>query len=84
MVSMVELSEAFLIVILPLSMSTASLKVRIMLAFSETPVALSEGEEEDNKGAAVSPAAKLSDVLLLIPAYELPEASSKAVASILI
>ena len=48
--STVELSEDFLIVILPLSTSTASLKVSTILASTATPVALSDGVEEERVG----------------------------------
>ena len=68
MVSMVELSEVFLRVILPLSRSTTSLKFRTMFAKISTPVALSAGEEEDKVGFMVSIVVKLSVVALLIPA----------------
>ena len=50
MLSTVELSEDFLIVILPLSTSTASLKVSTILASTATPVALSDGVEEERVG----------------------------------
>ena len=43
MVSTVELSDVFLIVILPLSTSTASEKLRMILLSTATPVALSDG-----------------------------------------
>ena len=45
---MVLSSEVFLIVIFPLSASTASLKVKTIFAFVATPVALSDGLEDDN------------------------------------
>jgi hypothetical protein len=50
MVSTVELSDVFLMTILPLSRSTASLKVRTILAVPTTPVAPSVGDEEDRVG----------------------------------
>ena len=53
-VSIVLSSEVFLIVILPLSTSTASLNVSTILAFTATPVALSVGSEDDSVGAVVS------------------------------
>ena len=59
-----------------------SLKVRVILAFEATPVALSAGELDERVGAIISAAVKLSDVALLMPAYELPLASSNAVAAI--
>ena len=54
MVSMVESSDVFLITILPLSTSTASLNFSTILAVSETPVAPSAGDDnvEDRVGAA--------------------------------
>ena len=54
MVSTVESSDDFLIVILPLSTSTASLKVRTILASTATPVAPSAGDDEDRVGLVVS------------------------------
>ena len=75
MVSMVELSEVFLIVMLPLSRSTASLKVSTTLALSEIPVALSVGEEEERVGLATSAVVKLALAALIA----LLEASSTLV-----
>ena len=75
MVSMVELSEVFLIVMLPLSRSTASLKVSTTSALSETPVALSVGEEEERVGLATSAVVKLALAALIA----LLEASSTLV-----
>ena len=49
---MVESSDVFLIKILPLSTSTASLNVSTILAVDETPVAPSAGDEEDRVAAA--------------------------------
>jgi len=49
-VSTVELSEVFLIVILPLCLTTLLLKFKTMFASSATFVASSAGEEEDNSG----------------------------------
>ena len=46
----------FLMIILPLSRSTASLKVSTISAPTETPVASSLGFEEDRVGGAVSAA----------------------------
>ena len=68
MVSTVESSEDFLIVILPLATSTASLKVRTILASTATPVAPSAGVEEDRVGLVTSAIVKLSVVASLIPA----------------
>ena len=83
-VSRVELSLVFLIVIFPLSTSTASLKFKVIFAVADTPVALSDGTEEDRVGLVLSIVVKLSLLLVLsIPAYEFPAASSKAVASMI-
>ena len=82
MASIVELSEVFLMVILPLSTSTASLKLSTILASTATAVALSAGAEEDSVGLAISAVVKLSAVVLEMPAYELLEVSSKPLASI--
>ena len=54
MVSIVELSDVFLIVILPLSASTASAKLRTMLLSIATAVALSVGELLLNVGTTPS------------------------------
>ena len=54
MVSIVELSVVFLMVILPISTSTASEKLRMMLLPTATAVALSAGEELLIVGAVVS------------------------------
>ncbi len=54
-VSIVLSSDVFLIVILPLSASTASLKFRTIFALTAIPVALSAGVEDDRVGAVVSP-----------------------------
>ena len=56
MVSIVELSDVFLIVMLPLSTSTASEKLSTILLSSATAVALSAGDELLSVGAVVSPA----------------------------
>ena len=50
MVAMVESSDVFLMVMLPDSTSTASLKVSTMLLSTPTLVALSAGDEEDSVG----------------------------------
>ena len=47
-------SDVFFIVIFPLSASTASLKVKTILAFVATSVALSDGLEDDRVGASLS------------------------------
>ena len=66
--STVELSEDFLIVILPLSTSTASLKVSTILASTATPVALSDGVEEERVGATTSALVKFNVVASVMPA----------------
>ena len=53
-VSIVLLSEVFLITILPLSASTASLKFKTIFALTAMPVALSAGVEDERVGADVS------------------------------
>ena len=68
MVSMVELSDDFLIVILPLSTSTASEKLRTTLVPTSTDVALSAGVELLKVGVLVSIVVKDRLVILLIPA----------------
>ena len=68
MVSTVELSDDFLIVILPLSTSTASLKVSTILASTAIPVAPSVGIEEDRVGALTSAIVKFSVVASVMPA----------------
>ena len=68
MASMVELSEVFLMVMLPLSRSTASLKFKTILASTATAVALSAGFDEDSVGSAISAVVKLSAVVLVMPA----------------
>ena len=65
-VSTVVLSDDFLIVILPLSTSTASEKVSTRLASASIPVAPSDGDEEDNVGVPTSAVVKLSVVAPLI------------------
>ena len=84
MVSNVLSSLVFLIVIFPLSTSTDSLKVNVIFAVVDTLVALSDGTEEERVGLVLSIDVKLSLLLVLsIPAYEFPAASSKAVASMI-
>ena len=61
-VSTVESSEDFLMVMLPLSTSTASLKVSTILASTATPVAPSAGVEEDRVGLNTSEGLKNADV----------------------
>ena len=75
------LSDDFLRVILPLPAATFSLNVKTMFAPTATPVALSAGEADERVGAVASAAVKFIVVVLLIPAKELPLASSKAVAA---
>jgi len=53
-VATVVLSEVFLMVILPLSASTASEKFNTMFAFTATLVALSAGVEDESVGAVES------------------------------
>ena len=65
--------------ILPVPTAIFSSNVRVMFALEATPVALSAGELEDSVGAIMSAAVKFYDVVSLIPAYELPLASSSAV-----
>ena len=67
---------------MPVSTSTASEKLRTILLVVATAVALSAGEEELKEGLVSSAVVKLRDVVSLIPAYELLEESSKAVAAI--
>ena len=81
MVSTVELSEVFLIVIFPLSASTLSLKLRTIVESSATLVALSAGTDELSVGKALA-VVKLKAVVELIPAYEPLSTSSNADASI--
>ena len=68
MVSIVELSVVFLIVILPLSTSTASAKFRTILLSTATSVALSAGELLLKVGATMSAVVKDKEVVLLMPA----------------
>ena len=65
----------------PLSTSTLSLKLRTIFASLSIPVASSAGTDELNVGTALT-VVKLKAVAELIPAYELLEESSKALASI--
>ena len=67
---------------MPLSASTASLKLRTIFASTAIPVAPSAGVDDDKVGAVTSAVVKLSVVASLIPAYELLELSSNAVAAI--
>ena len=69
MLSTVESSAVLLIVILPLSTFTNSLKVRTILASTATPVAPSAGDDEAKVGALLSATVvKLSAVLSEMPA----------------
>ena len=68
MVSIVELSDVFLIVILPLSTSTASEKLRTILPPTATAVALSAGVELLRVGAVVSVVVKEREVVSEMPA----------------
>ena len=67
-VSIVELSDVFLIVMYPVSASTLSLKFRTIFASIATLVALSAGVDDDNVGLATSAVVKLKAVVELIPA----------------
>ena len=67
-VSTVLLSLVFLIVIFPVSTSTASEKVNSIFADKETPIALSAGELELSVGSAA--VVKLNVVELEIPAND--------------
>ena len=82
MLSTVELSDVFLIVILPVSTSTASEKFRMILLSTVIPVAPKAGDELLKVGTPTSAEVNERLVVSLIPAYELPEESSKAVAAI--
>ncbi len=82
MIATVLSSLVFFIVIFPLSASTASLNVKTIFVPILTSLALSVGLEDESVGFVSSPVVKLKAVALDIPAYELLEASSKAVASI--
>ena len=53
---------------MPLSASTASLKLRTIFVSTAIPVAPSAGVDEDRVGAATSAVVKLSVVLSFIPA----------------
>ena len=64
MVSIVELSDVFLIVMFPLSASTLSLKLRTIFASIATPVALSAGVDELKVGAVLSASPKNSSSLI--------------------
>ena len=68
-VSNVLSSLVFLIVIFPLSTSTASLKVKVIFAVADTVVSLSVGIDEERVGFVLSIDVKLSLLLVLsIPA----------------
>ena len=68
-------------VILPLSASTFSLKLRTIVESTATPVALSAGTDELSVGTGLV-LVKLKAVVELIPAYEPLSLSSKADTSI--
>ena len=61
-------SEVSLMVMLPDSASTASLKLSTMLALTATPVALSAGTELERVGLVTSAVVKFKVVFWLIPA----------------
>ena len=67
-VSTVASSDVFLMMILPVSTSTASEKFRIILLSTATAVALSAGEELSKVGAPISAVVKDSAVVSVIPA----------------
>ena len=74
-ISTVLLSDDFLIMILPVLTTTSSLKVRTMLVLMPTPVAPSDGDEEEKVGsvssevgALTSAVVKFSVVASVIPA----------------
>ena len=81
-VSTVESSDVFLIVIFPLSASTFSLKFKTIFASLSTSIASSAGTDEVNVGTEFI-VVKLRSVVELIPAYEPLSTSSKAVLAIL-
>jgi hypothetical protein len=67
-VSTVLSSDDFLMVILPLSASTASLKVKTIFASIRMSVPLSVGLEDERVGLDSSAVVKLKAVVLDIPA----------------
>ena len=67
-VSTVASSDVFLMMILPVSTSTASEKLRIILLSTATAVALSVGEELSKVGAPISAVVKDSAVVSVMPA----------------
>ena len=69
-VSTVLSSDVFLMVILPVSTSTASSKVKTMFEPTVTPVASSVGVDDDKLGAVESSTAKVTeeDVYVMLPA----------------
>ena len=80
-VSIIELSLVFLIIIFPLSTSTISEKVSTIFAVVETPVALSDGVLEESLGTVITE--KLKTAALLMPAKEVASSDAlKAVAAI--
>ena len=68
MVSNIELSDVFFMVIFPLSASTFSLKLRTIVESTATPVALSAGTDELNVGTGLV-LVNLKTVVQVIPAY---------------
>ena len=81
-VSIVELSDVFLMRIFPASTSTGSEKLRTILLSTPTSVSLLAGDELLKVGLMVSIVVKERLVLSPIPAKEWPALSSKAVAGI--
>ena len=67
-VSTVASSDVFLMMILPVSTSTASEKLRIILLSTATAVELSVGEELSKVGAPISAVVKDSAVVSVMPA----------------
>ena len=67
-VSTVASSDVFLMMILPVSTSTASEKLRIILLSTATAVELSVGEELSKVGAIISAVVKDSAVVSVMPA----------------
>ena len=66
-VSRVASSDVFLMMILPVSTSTASEKLRTILLSTATAVELSEGEELSKVGAPISAVVKDSAFVSVMP-----------------
>ena len=80
-VSTVELSEVFLMRILPVPAETTSEKVMIRLVSTRTSIALSSGESERMVGDVKSTVVKFHLVVLAIPANGVFVAFLKAQAA---